>query len=575
MATRHDPSLLFTQEEGWLQLGGIQALVRLPLDQIRADRRRGLSAAMFIAGYRGSPVGGLDQAFLAQHKLLKSHDIVFSNGLNEDLAATAVWGTQMLHSVGKQKFDAVLGTWYGKAPGVDRSGDALKHGNYTGIQKNGAVLAIFGDDPSCKSSSLTSQSEPGLWHWGIPSLYPGNQQDILDFGLHGYMLSRVSGCWIGLKIVTNVADGTGSAEVSVDRVKPIIPVVELDGKPYVPHMNLGMNVRGDALEMEYTLYNARHEMARRYARANNLNREVIANPSAWLGIITAGKTYHDVRQAFMEMGMPTEDDIRRAGIRLLKMGMLFPMEPNGVREFAQGLEEIFVIEEKRPFLEMFAKELLYGRASAPRIVGKFDEEEKPLLPQHGELEPDIIGRALTRRLSRKTKLESAEGVDTPPGRDSRPLEGGHAGAARLVLLGLPAQFLDQAAAGQHRVGGHRLPHDGDVDGPQRRDGHPHGRRRRAVDRHGAVHRRAAHLPEHGRRDVLPLRAAGAQLRRRLTGEHHLQDPLQLAHVDDGRPGVHGRPHGAGPREGRARVRREQGHRHHRGHEALRQRGASR
>jgi len=408
MATRHDPSLLFTQEEGWLQLGGIQALVRLPLDQIRADRRRGLSAAMFIAGYRGSPVGGLDQAFLAQHKLLKSHDIVFSNGLNEDLAATAVWGTQMLHSVGKQKFDAVLGTWYGKAPGVDRSGDALKHGNYTGIQKNGAVLAIFGDDPSCKSSSLTSQSEPGLWHWGIPSLYPGNQQDILDFGLHGYMLSRVSGCWIGLKIVTNVADGTGSAEVSVDRVKPIIPVVELDGKPYVPHMNLGMNVRGDALEMEYTLYNARHEMARRYARANNLNREVIANPSAWLGIITAGKTYHDVRQAFMEMGMPTEDDIRRAGIRLLKMGMLFPMEPNGVREFAQGLEEIFVIEEKRPFLEMFAKELLYGRANAPRIVGKFDEEEKPLLPQHGELEPDIIGRALTRRLSRKTKLESAE-----------------------------------------------------------------------------------------------------------------------------------------------------------------------
>jgi indolepyruvate ferredoxin oxidoreductase len=408
MATRHDPSLLFTQEEGWLQLGGIQALVRLPLDQIRADRRRGLKPAMFISGYRGSPVGGLDQAYLAQNKLLKEHEIVFNNGMNEDLAATAVWGTQMLHAVGKQNFDAVLGTWYGKAPGVDRSGDALKHGNYTGIQKNGGVLAIFGDDPSCKSSSLTSQSEPGLYHWGIPSIYPGNQQDILDFGLHGYMLSRVSGCWIGLKIVTNVADGTGSAEVSPDRIKPIIPVVELDGRPFVPHMNLGMNVRADALEMEYTLYNARHEMARRYARANNLNREVIANPSAWLGIITAGKTYHDVRQAFMEMGLPTEDDIRRAGIRLLKMGMLFPMEPTVLRDFAQGLEEIFVIEEKRPFLEMFAKENLYGRANAPRIVGKFDHEEKALLPMHGELEPDIIGRALMRRLGQKTRLESAE-----------------------------------------------------------------------------------------------------------------------------------------------------------------------
>src|SRR5262249_1216008 len=163
-----------------------------------------------------------------------------------------------------------------------RSGDALKHGNYTGIQKNGSVLAIVGDDPSCKSSSLCSQSEPGLYHWGIPTIYPSNQQEILDLGLHGYMLSRVSGLWIRPKIVTNVADGTGSAEVAPDRVAPVIPELIFDGKPFVPHMNLGMNVRPEALEMEYTLYNARHEMARRYARANNLNREVIVNPSAWL-----------------------------------------------------------------------------------------------------------------------------------------------------------------------------------------------------------------------------------------------------------------------------------------------------
>jgi indolepyruvate ferredoxin oxidoreductase len=407
MATRHDPSALFTKDEGLIHLSGIQALVRLPLDQIRAERRRGAKVGMFISGYRGSPLGGLDQAIEAQTKLMREHDIFFSNGLNEDLACTAVWGTQMLHSVGHQKYDGVLGMWYAKAPGVDRSGDVLKHANYTGIQKNGAVLAVVGDDPSCKSSSLPSQSEPGLYHVGIPSLYPGNMQEILDLGLHGFALSRAAGLWIGLKIVTNVADGTGNAEVVPDRVRPVIPTLELDGRPFVPHMNLAMNVRPEALEMEYTLYNARLEMARRYARENNLNRVVIPNPNAWLGIITSGKTYHDLRQAFIEMGLDDEA-LRRYGIRVLKMGMLFPMEPTVVRDFANGLEEILVIEEKRPFLELFAKETLYGRANAPRIVGKLDEQEEPLLPYHGEFESDIIMRALVKRISQKARVESAE-----------------------------------------------------------------------------------------------------------------------------------------------------------------------
>jgi indolepyruvate ferredoxin oxidoreductase len=407
MATRYDPEALFTQEEGLIHLGGIQALVRLPLDQIRADRRRGTKVGMFISGYRGSPLGGLDQAIEAQNRLMREHDIFFSNGLNEDLAATAVWGTQMLHAVGKPKYDGVLGMWYAKAPGIDRSGDVLKHGNYTGIQKNGAVLAVVGDDPSCKSSSLPSQSEPGLYHWGIPSLYPGNMQEILDFGLHGFMMSRVAGLWMGLKIVTNVADGNGNAEVSPDRVRPVIPEFELDGRPFVAHMNLGMNVRSEALEMEYTLYNGRLEMARRYARANGLNRIVLPNPNAWLGVLTAGKPYHDLRQAFLEMGLDDEA-LRGYGIRVLKMGMLFPMEPEVVREFARGLEEILVVEEKRPFLELFAKEALYGRANAPRIVGKLDEKDQPLLPYHGEFESDILVRALLARLSQKARIESAE-----------------------------------------------------------------------------------------------------------------------------------------------------------------------
>ncbi len=250
------------------------------------------------------------------------------------------------------------------------------------------MLAIAGDDPSCKSSSLCSQSEPMLFHVGIPSLYPGNVQEILDYGLHGYQMSRLAGVWMGMKIVTNVADGTGTANVSPERLNFVTPDLEFDGKLFTPNMNLGMNVRVEALEMEQSLYTRRLEVVKRYARANNLNNVVFPNPDAWIGILTAGKTYNDLNQAFLEMGL---DDaaLRRYGIRILKMGMLFPMEPSIVREFAQGLEEIFVIEEKRPFLEMFAKQVLYGMANAPRIVGKFDEEEKELLPHYGEFESDV------------------------------------------------------------------------------------------------------------------------------------------------------------------------------------------
>jgi indolepyruvate ferredoxin oxidoreductase len=407
MSSKQDITNSFTKEEGVIHLGGIDALVRLTLDQIRTDARKGLKTGMFVSGYRGSPVGMLDAALLKQKKLLLEHNINFVDGINEDLAATAVWGTQMLHAVGNKKLDGVTGMWYGKAPGVDRSGDALKHANYTGIDKNGGVIAVCGDDPSCKSSSLCSQSEPMLFHVGIPSLFPGNVQEILDLGLHGYLMSRVSGLWVGMKIVTNVADSTGSAEVSPDRLKFVTPDMMFDGKPFTPHMNLGMNVRAEALEMEQSLYTRRLEVAKRYARENNLNRVVFDNPDAWLGIITAGKTYNDLRQSFLELGL---DDaaLRRYGIRILKMGMLFPMEPNSVRDFARGLEEILVIEEKRPFLEMFAKNVLYGTANAPRIVGKFDQQERELLPHFGEFESDVIGRALTQRLSQKARVESAE-----------------------------------------------------------------------------------------------------------------------------------------------------------------------
>jgi indolepyruvate ferredoxin oxidoreductase len=278
MSSKQNVTTVFNKESGEIHLGGIDALVRLTLDQVRTDARRGLKTGMFVSGYRGSPVGMLDAALIKQQKLLLENNIKFVDGLNEDLAATAVWGTQMMHTVGKQKFDGVTGMWYGKAPGVDRSGDALKHANYTGIGKNGGVLAIAATTRAARAPPCASQSEPMLFHVGMPSLYPGNVQEILDLGLHGYNMSRLSGLWVGMKIVTNVADGTGTANIDPSRLNFVTPDLMFDGQKFTPNMNLGMNVRVEALEMEQSLYTRRLEVAKRYARENKLNNVVFPNP---------------------------------------------------------------------------------------------------------------------------------------------------------------------------------------------------------------------------------------------------------------------------------------------------------
>jgi len=396
----------YTLEEGRVFLSGIQALVRLPLDQHRADQRRGLRTATFISGYRGSPLGGFDQTLERERKLLDAHHVVFSSGLNEDLGATAIFGSQMAGLFPRPKYDGVLGMWYGKAPGVDRTGDAFKHANYAGVGKNGGVLALAGDDPVSKSSTLPSASEVALYDALMPTIFPGSAQEILDLGLHGFMLSRISGLWVGMKIVTNVADEVTTAEVGPSRVSPIIPTVELDGRPFEHHINVNL-IPPFGLDMERTLFHARLELARRYASENKLNRITVPTPDAWLGIMTTGKTYYDVRQALRELGLDDEA-LRRHGIRILKMAMLFPMEPRIVREFARGLEEILVVEEKRSFIETFAKDALYGMPDRPRVVGKQDEEERMLVPIVGELDPDIIARAIAKRLARKLRVESAE-----------------------------------------------------------------------------------------------------------------------------------------------------------------------
>ena len=387
----------YLREEGPVYLTGIQALVRLALDQHRADLRRGLKTATFVSGYRGSPLGGVDQAFERAGRIARQHDVVFVNGLNEELAATAVFGSQLANALPGARYDGVLGMWYGKGPGVDRSGDIFKHANLAGVGKHGGVLVLAGDDPLSKSSTIPSHSEPALWDANFPILYPGSVQEMIDLGLHGFALSRYSGLWVGMKCVTDVCDQAGTVEVSPDSVVPVTPELEISGRPFRPSFDPRLFAPW-SLEMEATLYSSRLVAARRYAAENGLNRIVGRGPEDRTGLVAAGKTWLDLRQALRDLGLD-EGALRTAGIRLLKIGMLYPLETGIVREFAQGLREIVVLEEKRGFLELLLRDALYNQAQHPVVVGKTDEADVPLVPAHGELDPDAIARILARRLA--------------------------------------------------------------------------------------------------------------------------------------------------------------------------------
>jgi indolepyruvate ferredoxin oxidoreductase len=391
-------------EDGVIFLSGIQALVRLPLDQHRADRRRGLHTATLISGYRGSPLGGLDVALERNAELLREHDVVFVSGVNEDLGATAVYGSQLVNLFPRPKYDGVLGMWYGKGPGVDRTGDIFKHANYAGVGRHGGVLALAGDDPQSKSSTLPTHSEIALWDANFPTLFPGSVQEILDLGRLGFELSRYSGSWVGMKIVTNVADEISTAEVAPDRIVVRDPGFHFEGRPWRARQN-PMLMPPYALETERIITYGRLEAAKAFAAANGLNRITVATPDAWLGIVAAGKTYYDVREGLRQLGL---DDaaLRQHGIRLLKLGMIFPLEPAIVREFARGLEELFVVEEKRAFVELFIRDLLYNDPAHPRVVGKSDPDGRPLVPANGELDADRVAELIAARLERRVRRDS-------------------------------------------------------------------------------------------------------------------------------------------------------------------------
>ena len=397
----------FTVERGSVYLTGIQALVRLPIDQMRRDRRAGLNTGAFISGYEGSPLGGYDLQLARSRKLLDEHNIVFQPGLNEDLAATSVMGSQIFEVVGKPNVDGVVGIWYGKGPGVDRSGDVFRHANLAGTGKNCGALLLAGDDHSCKSSTIPHQSDFSLYNVGIPFLYPGNTQEIIDYGLLAIALSRFSGAWVGLKLVTDICDGGGT--VVVDPDQPAIQIPE----GYQKHVDARL-IPPVTLGLEHEVNSRRLQAAIDFARLNRINRWRGATNGAWFGIASAGKSYYDLSQALRDLGLG-EDDLNDLGIRVAKFGMTFPLDAAFAREFAEGLAAILVIEEKRSFLELHLRDALYSMPARPIIIGKTDSQGAPLFPTSGELDPDknakVIGGLLGDERTTETVAARVHFID--------------------------------------------------------------------------------------------------------------------------------------------------------------------
>jgi len=401
--------------DGGVLLTGIQALARVVFDQIRADRRRGLNTAAFVSGYPGSPLGSFDQTLQRTGALLTEHDVHWVPGVNEDLAATAVWGSQQDNLAPLKRHDGVIGMWYGKAPGVDRCGDVFRHANLHGAGTNGGVICAAGDDPQSKSSTLPGASEAALYDAGMPILVPGTVQEVLDLGRHGYEMSRYTGCWTGLKIVTAIADGLGSADVAPGRISSAYPELTFDGQPW-HYQQLPTFFLPHTVELEAELYERRHPAAQAYAAENEINVVEVEPGDAWLTILSSGRTYREVRQALAGLGLARDQEVRDAGIRLVRLGMIYPLEPGIVRAAARGVTEILVVEEKRSFVERFVREYLYDQTERPRITGKRDERDAPLIPPGGELTADRLRPLLARRLEQRlaTPLIVAAAHPAPP-----------------------------------------------------------------------------------------------------------------------------------------------------------------
>lgn len=394
----------YTRSEGRIYLSGVQALVRLPLMQQIRDRAANLNTAGFISGYRGSPLGGFDLELWKAKKHLKSSNIEFTPGLNEDLGATMVWGSQQANLFPGAKYDGVFAMWYGKGPGVDRCGDVFKHGNAAGTSKHGGVLCLAADDHACRSSTLPHGSELEFVSAMMPVLNPAGVQDILDMGMLGWAMSRFTGRWVGFKTIAETVESSASVNVNPHQLDIVIPTDFA-----LPPGGLNIRWPDPPLDQEMRLHQYAVQAAVAFARANGIDRTVMDSPKARLGIVTTGKSYLDVLQALEYLGIG-EREAADIGLRVYKVGMTWPLEPIGIREFARGLEDIIVVEEKRSFIESQMKEHMYNwdHHVRPSIVGKYDEEDNWILPSTNELTPARIARVIAKRLSR---FFSSETID--------------------------------------------------------------------------------------------------------------------------------------------------------------------
>jgi indolepyruvate ferredoxin oxidoreductase len=417
----------YVLESGRVYLTGTQALVRLPMMQRQRDLAAGLNTACYITGYRGSPLGGFDQALWQAKRFIKNNHIEFQPGVNEDLAATALWGTQQIHLYPGAKYDGVFGMWYGKGPGVDRSGDALKHANYAGTSKHGGVIALAGDDHMAKSSTTAHQSEPALIAAGIPILHPASVQEYLDFGLHGFAMSRYSALWVGFKVLAETVDSSASVLVDPHRVEIHTPTDFM-----MPPDGLHIRWPDDWLGQERRVITLKQPAALAYWRANRLDRIMMGRPDARFGIVTVGKSYLDVRQALDELGID-DKEAERLGLAIYKVGMVWPLETEGAVAFADGKRELLVVEEKRPIIEQQLKDALFNRPAdrRPVVVGKTDERGQKLFKSDGELTPFEIATALVERLGLEAFSERTrqrfDGLKRKAGRQVR----NEAGMARV------------------------------------------------------------------------------------------------------------------------------------------------
>ena len=408
----------YSLDYGQAFMSGVQALVKLPMLQRQRDALQGKNTAGFISGYRGSPLGGYDQALWKASSYLKAQNIVFQPGVNEELAATALWGTQQLgfSPPGTNKYDGVFGIWYGKGPGVDRCSDVFKHANMAGTTAWGGVIAVAGDDHVAKSSTAAHQSDHIFKACGLPVFFPTNVQEILDLGVHAFAMSRFSGVWAGMKTIQEIVESSATAMIDPERVQIKLP---LDFQ--MPPGGVHIRWPDAALDQEARLFDYKWYAALAYIRANRLNYNVIEGPKDRFGIIASGKAYNDTRQALIDLGLD-DATCRQLGIRLHKVGVVWPLEAQGTREFATGLQEILVVEEKRQVIEYQLKEELYNwRADVrPNIYGKFNEVEgdfsggewsmpnptaNTLLRANADLSPSLIARAIAQRV-RKLGLDS-------------------------------------------------------------------------------------------------------------------------------------------------------------------------